>query len=292
MADASKFRVFVIAALVVVAVLLSIMVVRQITRSRESVTERLFRETRSMVANFEMRPMSDSAEVLSALEAMDVDGVEYATRVQLESMRSIIADLVVKYYVEDDPAAYAAWRLSGERTEPNPRVTDPDGMAGRDLLEVLRRHGGNPEEVDQAAGDFDALFAINWEVRRSIGDGANVATAICESKDGAIARFVQFTSTSGAWPGIGENPNEAAFGGGSAGGARSWFLENRSLESLVSQQPSVLAVQASIFFDFEDGIRRPVHFRLYWDEAESIWRINEAIQSNFPEMHLTWPWDI
>jgi hypothetical protein len=253
--------------------------------------DKAFIETRAVLNALNVMSMESREDVLACLNNMTYVRVDLAGGPRQAALKGFLADAIYYYYINDDPDVYKAWmrrRGLGLRDE---SVVDRREPALTELREVLHRFAVDPSDVPSAADDVATLFDINWRIRRRIGDGANVASGLSSDATGLVTVFAVADQDHRSWPSLEDGIGTRAWHGASAMSARRWFRGGPAFSTLCSRGPMLIA-QTGIVMEFGDGIRRPVLFSTFWDERADSWLLENVAQTNVPETHLTWPWDL
>jgi hypothetical protein len=294
MAGTPRFRWLLVTGLAVVVALLGIRLFARFNRTDESVSDSRFRATRSAAASLQMRPLHGRNDVIAALQALTFSNGSLATASQRETLIAFLADLVATYHVEPDSAAYRQWQREQGNVMKDAARADPREWDMEMIADVFSRHANDSVAVAKAIDekDTEALFEISWGIARRIGDGASIATQIASDARGMVGEFIVLSKDQPHWPPISDDPLDGAFAGGSASGGRLWFRQPRTLAALLAGDHQVIGAVVRVFFEFRDGIRRPFHFWCFFDPIDGRWRVENVIESNVPDDHLGWPWDM
>lgn len=253
--------------------------------------ERVFRETRAVFNALKILQLGDDSDLMNALSVMQVTDEIGINAHQRGQLTRAVSELIAKYCVNDDPDRYRLWRES--RGDQFRTAQSGPNWPIEELLGSLRLFSSDLQLLDGAAAkeDWWTLYTIAWHLSRSVGDGANRFRAISTDPSGLVATVFAL-GADGRFPTLDAGIGLAAWHGASSMSSRPWFTPAVTLAEVLRQEGTALGAAVGIVLEAEDGIRRPIIIHLYWDDRNHIWRVERVTQSNVPEKHLTWPWEL
>lgn len=282
---------FLILSVVAVGIVIAMAVLKGAWSRPVSEKERVFRETRDVFSALPVRALGDEGRVVDALSSMQIIDDVGITSTQRSRLTRAVAELIDRYCVNDSPDRYRSWRASrGDQFRT--AQSGPNWPIG-ELLGSLRHFSSNQQVLDEAAAkeDWWTLYTVAWQLSRSVGDGANRFRAISTDPSALVAKVVAL-GADGRFPSLDAGIGLAAWHGASSMSSRPWFTPAVTLTEVLRQQGTALGAAVGVVLEAEDGIRRPIIIHVYWDQRDAIWRVERVVQSNVPEKHLTWPWEL
>ncbi|MGI9014077.1 MAG: hypothetical protein ACR2GY_07495 [Phycisphaerales bacterium] len=253
-----------------------------------------FNETRSAVSAITMAALSEAA-IDSALDAMlikdDTEGAVDAPA--LERLREHLSDAIRFYYLEDEADAYIAWRREQGATFKSRDDLDRHTPWPIETSFIfIDEHQSELSFAFQKDADIPGLFEQFWIARREVDGGRNVPQAIAQDDKGVRThlRFAGNDSISSDFGDKSDRDDALMWFGGIAMASRNWFDVPHADDVLQAQ--SVVVAQTGIFFEFADGVRRPLVFLCVLDETRQAWYLQAVGMTNHPNDYVAWPWEL
>ncbi|MCC6285230.1 MAG: hypothetical protein IT439_08025 [Phycisphaerales bacterium] len=187
----------------------------------------------------------------------------------------LASDFLYHMFVQDDPAAYRAWRTSlGYTLVPTPFLIK--GWTVPVDYETIFKE---PYPGDD---HFVSVFDAFW-VRASATPSCR-ATGVCDGPGAAFVAFGQVAATNpGTWPSPRNVPGLPVWVGSTALTNRNWWSAPHGGFAAVLKRKGTLRVAVvGLILEHADGVRAPVLLEFYQDGASDTWWIRNLIVQNPP----------
>lgn len=265
------------AVAIVLVAIVAIVQYQRAFRQRDTPAE-LFRATRPVMADLAMAPLVNCEAVRSAMKNMVFEGVEPSLEQRTALLRKV-EEAVCLFYVERDPHAYWQWRLrDGHAPLSHDAIEAATGNALEPWINGMRKaadptHQDRPLPADPAEV-FAAFFRASWGYA---GEG-RIPTAITVDARGLQSVLFQTNMPESGSVLLTGGIGQDAWRGGSGWSEMRWFdpLPKNP------QQTMWLCARVGIVFEYANGIRHPVIFRLVWHPDRQMWEVLQASLFNFP----------
>jgi hypothetical protein len=131
---------------------------------------------------------------------------------------------------------------------------------------------GRPLTDDVTA---EQVFTALWDSARSAGGGRWRITGIACDPSAVSGNVKRSDADDRLWPGPPGVPLPPGYGNMS-GFARHWWRCDRSLETRIANDESVIDAGMVMIAEMENGTRVPLGLRFIFDEPSNAWRIENA----------------
>ncbi|MGI9015311.1 MAG: hypothetical protein ACR2GY_13840 [Phycisphaerales bacterium] len=252
-----------------------------------------FQQSRPLVKQLAMRPLTSRDDVTTSLEKMEVIDVtrRAISPSTLDALKDTLANAISLYMIQEEPDGYIQWRrANGYEFESREEVDTLTPWKVDDTFMFLSTRTDEIAMNVTAESSVEALYCEFWRARRLVDGGRNVATAIAADASG-VRSEIRMVVNDSVWSDFGdEGEGRLKWFGGNALANRKWFAH--PIEEQLLGQDVLIAAETGVFFEFADGVRRPLIFLSLFDEASGRWFIRRVGMTNRPSTYMSWPWEL